>query len=111
MIAHRIEKILSQVAYRENLIGDFSYVTHRRHLTSGQRAMVAVDILPMLEEEARERQKAAGAAGVAFGILGGRGNKKPLDQKIDQGVSDEDVCEKRNPQSAKQAAGILSGCH
>ena len=84
---------------------------HRRHLTSGQRAMVAVDILPMLEEEARERQKAAGAAGVAFGILGGRGNKKPLDQKIDQGVSDEDVCEKRNPQASEKAAEIVGSNH
>lgn len=29
---------------------------HRRHLTSSQRAAVALDILPMLEDEARERQ-------------------------------------------------------
>lgn len=29
---------------------------HRRHLDSSQRATVAVEILPMLEEEARERQ-------------------------------------------------------
>jgi N6-adenosine-specific RNA methylase IME4 len=29
---------------------------HRRHLTSSQRAAVAVDILPMLEAEAKERQ-------------------------------------------------------
>lgn len=28
---------------------------HRRHLTSSQRAAVALDILPMLEDEARER--------------------------------------------------------
>lgn len=33
---------------------------HRRHLSSGQKAMVAVDILPMLEAEARERQRSAG---------------------------------------------------
>ena len=33
---------------------------HRRHLNSGQLAMVALDILPMLEEEARGRQSAAG---------------------------------------------------
>ena len=31
---------------------------HRRHLTSSQRAVVALDILPMLEAEARERQLA-----------------------------------------------------
>jgi ParB-like chromosome segregation protein Spo0J len=28
----------------------------RRHLTSSQRAVIALDILPMLEEEAKERQ-------------------------------------------------------
>lgn len=30
---------------------------HRRHLTSSQRAVVALDILPMLEAEAREREQ------------------------------------------------------
>ena len=30
----------------------------RRHLTSSQRAMIALDILPRLEAEARERQGA-----------------------------------------------------
>ena len=29
----------------------------RRHLTNSQRAVIALDILPMLEEEARERQR------------------------------------------------------
>jgi N6-adenosine-specific RNA methylase IME4 len=33
---------------------------HRRHLTSSQRAAIAVDILPMLEEEAKERQQLHG---------------------------------------------------
>jgi len=31
---------------------------HRRHLTSSQRAVIALDVLPMLEAEARERQLA-----------------------------------------------------
>jgi site-specific DNA-methyltransferase (adenine-specific) len=31
---------------------------HRRHLTASQRAMVALEILPMLEDEAKERQLA-----------------------------------------------------
>lgn len=35
---------------------------HRRHLTSGQRAMIAVDILPMLEAEARKRMVAGAIA-------------------------------------------------
>ena len=34
---------------------------HRRHLTSSQRAAIAVDVLPMLEAEARERMIAGGA--------------------------------------------------
>ena len=32
----------------------------RRHLTSSQRAVIALDILPMLEAEAKERQRASG---------------------------------------------------
>lgn len=32
---------------------------HRRHLDSSQRAAIAVEVLPMLEEEARERQRQA----------------------------------------------------
>lgn len=33
---------------------------HRRHLTSGQKAIIAAEILPMLEAEAKERQREAG---------------------------------------------------
>jgi N6-adenosine-specific RNA methylase IME4 len=32
---------------------------HRRHLSSSQRAMIALDVLPMMEEEARERKVVA----------------------------------------------------
>lgn len=35
---------------------------HRRHLSPSQRAAIAVDLLPMLEAEARQRQVAAAAA-------------------------------------------------
>jgi ParB-like chromosome segregation protein Spo0J len=35
---------------------------HRRHLTPSQRAAIAVDLLPLLEAEARERQVAAAEA-------------------------------------------------
>ena len=38
----------------------FSLNLHRRHLTASQKATVAVEILPMLEEEAKQRQKASG---------------------------------------------------
>lgn len=57
----------------------------RRHLTSLQKAGVSVDILPLLEKEARERQKAAGQ----HGSEGGRGNAKTPSQKIDEGFSNE----------------------
>ena len=40
-----------------------------------------------------------------------RRNRNPLDQKIDQGVSDEDVCEKRNPQASEKAAEIVGSNH
>lgn len=33
---------------------------NRRHLTNSQRAMIALDMLPLLATEAKERQKAAG---------------------------------------------------
>ena len=33
---------------------------HRRHLTDGQKAMIAADALPLFEAEARERQREAG---------------------------------------------------
>ncbi len=38
---------------------------HRRHLTASQRAAVAVDALPLLEAEAKERQRAAGLRSAA----------------------------------------------
>jgi ParB-like chromosome segregation protein Spo0J len=56
---------------------------HRRHLTSSQRAVIALDVLPMLEAEARERQIAMS------------GTRYDLDQRIDQG---------RAPQAAEQAS-------
>ncbi|MCP4542285.1 MAG: hypothetical protein GY832_34620 [Chloroflexi bacterium] len=39
---------------------------HRRHLSSGQRAALAVEVLPMLEDEARKRQQVT-----QFGSVGG----------------------------------------
>lgn len=75
---------------------------HRRHLSSGQKAMVAVDILPMLEAEARERQRAAAEK---TNEIRWKENSS-LDQKIDQAMTSE-----RNPQSAKQAASIVGSNH
>lgn len=36
---------------------------HRRHLTASQRAVIGVDMKPMLREEAQQRQIAGGARG------------------------------------------------
>lgn len=63
----------------------------RRQMTASQRAALAVEILPVWEAEAKERQRSAGAQGgkfgaegakfgaegAKFGAEGGRGNKKP----------------------------------
>lgn len=49
----------------------------RRHLTASQKATIAVEVLPILEEEARKRQATGG-----MGIYGG----KPLSAKMHQGV-------------------------
>jgi len=61
---------------------------HRRHLTSSQRATVALEILPMLEAEAKERQRASG------------GDRKSVYQKIDGPISE--------PQATEQAAHLLN---
>jgi ParB-like chromosome segregation protein Spo0J len=64
---------------------------HRRHLTAAQRAVVATEILPFLEAEAKERQREAG----------GNHNEKPVVQKIEQPVS----------RASQQAAALLQTNH
>lgn len=56
---------------------------HRRHLTHGQRAALALDLLPKLEAEARERQREHG--GTAPGRM--------ADTSSDNGRSDEKAAE------------------
>lgn len=63
---------------------------HRRHLSSSQRAVVALEVLPMLEEEARARQSAAG----------GDNRDKALDKLFYQAVE-------RGPQSIDTAAQLV----
>ena len=65
---------------------------YRRHLTSSQKAVVAVDILPMLEAEARGRQRKAGQEY-------GRGQEK-VGQIIDRPIE---------TQRATQKAAELTG--
>lgn len=59
---------------------------HRRHLTSSRRAVVALEMLPMLEAEAKKRQRASG------------GNRKSAHQKVDEPIS--------QPQATQQAAKL-----
>ena len=54
----------------------------RRHLTADQRAVIAQEILPMLEEEARKRQ-------IELGRTHGSSGSAPLVEKIPQGGSRE----------------------
>lgn len=56
----------------------------RRHLEKSQRAMLATDILPMLEKEARERQATSQP-----GIYGGKPLVAILPQAVDQGKARE----------------------
>jgi hypothetical protein len=50
---------------------------HRRHLSSSQRAAVAAEMLPLLEAEAKGRQRQAG-------VNHGRGRPRKVGQKVDE---------------------------
>jgi hypothetical protein len=67
---------------------------HRRHLDKGQLAAVAVEMLPLLEAEAKERQRASG------------GKKSGL-QAVPQKVGEPPNGAKRNGEAAVQAAKIV----
>lgn len=63
-----------------------SWNLERRHLNAGQKAMVALEVLPEFERLAREKQKEEASKGADYGALGGRGNKKPLRADLPEGV-------------------------
>jgi ParB-like chromosome segregation protein Spo0J len=58
---------------------------HRRHLTTGERAAIAADYIPMLAEQAAKRKAEGQKSG---GQIGGRGNKKPSGKKLSKGLED-----------------------
>ena len=66
---------------------------HRRHLTSAQKAAIAVEALPLLEKQAKERQRQAGEQ---FG----RGQEQKLVEKIPQAMAEE------SSKSRDQAAAL-----
>jgi hypothetical protein len=69
---------------------------NRRHLTASQRAAVGADMLPMLEEEAKERQRAAGGDRKS-------GAAKSLVPKMEQPIPPP----KRAPSSVETAGKIV----
>lgn len=70
---------------------------HRRHLDSSQRAAIAVEVLPMLEEEARERQQQSG------GDKKSDDYQKSVSQKIDEPI----LGNGNNGKAAQQAADLF----
>ena len=77
---------------------------HRRHLTDSQRAMIAVQALPMLEAEAKAKMIAAGAIGVKGGD--GRGNKKTPVADLPQGFSEKSSPAPKSRDIAAAAVGV-----
>jgi len=69
----------------------------RRHLTQSQKAMIAEKALPLLEAEARERQKAAGK----HGAKGGRGKQNPSRTNAGR------VSNKKSGEASSHAAALV----
>ena len=68
---------------------------HRRHLTSGQKAIIAAEILPMLEAEAKERQLSTLKQNA----------DSPLLKFLSNGATDDD----RNDSTAAAPAAAITG--
>lgn len=75
----------------------------RRHLTPIQRAAAATEIVPLLAEEAKERQQLAGA----HGEKGGRGNKT-LGDGSSPGVSRDESARSTAKAAKMTGAGVGS---
>ena len=71
---------------------------HRRHLSSAQKAAIAAEALPLLEKQAKERQRQAG------GNHGNQYTGLPVDKKIYQPMDEEEA--DRAPQSIDRAASL-----
>jgi site-specific DNA-methyltransferase (adenine-specific) len=76
----------------------------RRHLSASQRAMIAAELKPFYEQEARKRQREEGAKQACRGREGGRGHKKPLQARLPGGV----LVRKTTSQSRDLAAARVS---
>ena len=103
-----------------------SWNLERRHLNAGQKAMIALEILPEFEKLARQKQLEQASKGAEFGSLGGRGHKKvegepspfaskPLGANLPQGVLEKPpvspAANTRDPRArdkAAQSVGVSS---
>lgn len=87
MACVKANRRLRFVEFHSNGVKPLAFVVaenlQRRHLSTSQRAAIAVEVLPKLEAEAEKRQHEAGE----HGKKGGRGNKKkkPLVRKRTKG--------------------------
>jgi N6-adenosine-specific RNA methylase IME4 len=90
---------------------------HRRHLTAGQRAILASDVADRLKEEGKERQRAAAAATnakrqAASGppdALPNRGQSVasgPLPETVDESGDDAGEPHRTSEVAAKQVGGV-----
>jgi hypothetical protein len=77
---------------------------HRRHLDSSQRAAVAVDMMPLLEAEAKERQRRGGSEGGKRSAESRQGKGKP---KVGQTVDTPSTSNPPAGRATEQAAQLL----
>jgi len=93
-----IEPVFSPYTGDSPLAFVVSKNVHRRHLTASQAAAVALDVLPMLAAEARERQRQAGK-------LYGENHPKELVSNLTQALTDNNPA---NGKSRDAAAALFN---
>ncbi len=83
-----------------------SWNLHRRHLTPGQRAAIATDVLPLLEPEARERKVEGAKKGATIGGKGRPGKTPDRDSANLHGGNPETEREHRAADDAAAMLGV-----
>ena len=84
----------------------YSWNLHRRHLTPGQRAAIATDVLPLLEPEARERKVEGAKKGATIGGKGRPGKTPDRDSANLHGGNPETEREHRAADDAAAMLGV-----
>jgi ABC-type thiamine transport system ATPase subunit len=72
---------------------------NRRHLTTGQKSQIGLDLLPLLEKEAKERQRASGVAH--------SGNLKNQEHRLPTELKESDKKRSRDGEAVTQAAAMV----